>query len=54
MARGQEFAAIECPYRKFATVDEVKQALETERPEGMDILVKGSHSTRLYELPPLL
>lgn len=51
---GKEFAAIECPYRKFATVDEVKQALETERPEGMDILVKGSHSTRLYELPPLL
>lgn len=51
---GKEFAAISSPYRTFSSVDEVKEALRTERPQGLDILVKGSHSTRLYELPELL
>ena len=51
---GSEFAAIESPYRKFADVDEVKAALEAEPVEGRLILIKGSNSTRLYQLPELL
>lgn len=51
---GNEFGRTECPFRKFADVDEVKAVLATGRPEGRCILIKGSHSTRLYELPGLL
>jgi len=51
---GAEFAKTKCDYRRFANVDEVKKALETERPEGYTILVKGSNGTRLYQLPELL
>jgi UDP-N-acetylmuramoyl-tripeptide--D-alanyl-D-alanine ligase len=51
---GTEFAKTRCDYRRFANVDEVKKALETERPEGYTILVKGSNGTRLYQLPELL
>ncbi len=38
----------------FANVDEVKEALTKNKPQGRIILIKGSHSTRLYELPSLL
>ncbi|MBO7608804.1 MAG: UDP-N-acetylmuramoyl-tripeptide--D-alanyl-D-alanine ligase [Muribaculaceae bacterium] len=51
---GNEFAAIDCPYRKFADVEEVKAAIEAERPEGYYILIKGSNGTRLFQLPPIL
>ena len=51
---GSEFAAIDCPYRKFADVDEVKAAIAGHQPEGCLILIKGSNSTRLYQLPELL
>ena len=51
---GGEFAKTECPFRKFADVDEVVAEIERDRPEGYYILIKGSHSTRLYELPKLL
>ena len=51
---GGEFAKTECPFRKFADVDEVATEIERDRPEGYYILIKGSHSTRLYELPKLL
>ena len=51
---GSEFAAIDCPYRKFADVDEVKAAIAGHQPEGRLILIKGSNSTRLYQLPELL
>ena len=51
---GDEFGSTDCAYRKFATVDEVKAEIERNRPEGRYILIKGSHSQRLYELPPLL
>ena len=40
--------------RTFADVDEVKATLASERPEGYCILIKGSNSTRLYQLPELL
>ena len=42
------------PYRTFANVDEVKQAISQEQPAGRYILIKGSNSTHLYELPTLL
>jgi len=51
---GDEFAQTDCPYRKFHDVDEVKAALQTAHPEGYTILIKGSNSTRLYQLPELL
>ena len=51
---GSEFGKTDCPFRKFTDVEAVKAALQHERPEGCLILVKGSNSTRLYELPPLL
>ncbi len=41
-------------WRLFATVEEVKEVLENETVSGMCILVKGSNSTRLYELPERL
>jgi len=51
---GSEFATIDCPYRKFTDVEEVKAAINENCPEGMTILIKGSNSTRLYQLPELL
>lgn len=51
---GSEFAAIDSPYRKFADVDEVKAAIADHPISGRLILIKGSNSTRLYQLPELL
>ena len=51
---GKVFGSIDSPYRKFANVEEVKAALATEHPRGQYILIKGSNSNRLFELPPLL
>lgn len=51
---GEEFADTRCSYRKFRDVDEVKAAIGAECPEGRYILIKGSNSTRLYQLPELL
>ena len=43
---GKEFADIDCPYRKFADVEEVKAAIADERPEDYYILIKGSNGIR--------
>ena len=51
---GSEFAAIDCPYRKFANVEEVKAALAADCPQGYYILIKGSNGTKLFQLPELL
>ena len=51
---GQEFKDIDCPYRKFDDVEQVKAAIAEARPEGRYILIKGSNGTRLFQLPPLL
>ena len=51
---GQEFKDIDCPYRKFDDVEQVKAALAENRPEGRYILIKGSNGTRLFQLPELL
>ena len=51
---GSEFAAIECDYRKFDDLEQVKAAIAEQRPEGQYILIKGSNSTKLFQLPELL
>ena len=51
---GQEFKDIECPYRKFDDVEQVKAAIAENRPEDRYILIKGSNGTRLFQLPELL
>jgi UDP-N-acetylmuramoyl-tripeptide--D-alanyl-D-alanine ligase len=51
---GNEFGKIRCNFRKFEDVEQVKDELQQNRPEGRLILIKGSNSTRLHELPPLL
>ena len=51
---GHEFAKTQNTYRHFDNVDEVKAELQANRPEGCLILIKGSNSTRLHQLPPLL
>ncbi len=51
---GEEFGKIDCQYRKFATVDEVKDEISKQKPEGYYILIKGSNSIKLFQLPELL
>ena len=51
---GKEFKDIDCPYRKFDDVEQVKAAIAEKRPEGYYILIKGSNGTRLFQLPELL
>ena len=38
----------------FANVEEVKAAIRAEQPQNHYILIKGSNSVKLYELPELL
>ena len=51
---GDEFATIDCPYRKFHDVEEVKAAIAAEHPDGYYILIKGSNGNKLFQLPELL
>ena len=51
---GDAYADIKCHYRKFHDVEEAKIAIANEHPEGFYILLKGSNSTRLHQLPALL
>ena len=51
---GDLFGQTQSPFRHFKDVEEVKQALTEQRPNGYYILIKGSNSMRLFELPPLL
>ena len=51
---GEEFSAIESPYRKFHDVEEVKAAIAAQQPRGYYILIKGSNGTRLFQLPEYL
>ena len=51
---GSEFAKTSCAYRKFANVEEVKQALTEHQPTNHYILIKGSNGIRLFELPQML
>ena len=53
---GSEFERCDTPegFRKFDNVEQVKEAIRADKPRGRYILVKGSNSTHLYELPELL
>ena len=51
---GEEFNDIDCPYRKFHDVEQVKAAIAENRPQGRYILIKGSNGNRLFQLPELL
>ena len=51
---GAEFQKAQSRFRTFANVEEVKQAIAQKQPAGRYILIKGSNSTHLYELPTLL
>lgn len=51
---GKEFATVNCPFRKFKDIEEVKAAITEKQPEGYYILIKGSNSVKLSQLPELL
>lgn len=51
---GDEFAKTAHPFRQFANVDEVKAAIAAEQPSDKYILIKGSNSQKLFQLPELL
>ena len=51
---GDNFKDIDCSFRKFRDVEEVKAAIKDNCPEGFYILIKGSNSNKLFQLPELL
>lgn len=51
---GKEFARARHDFRTFADVDEVKAFLAAHALRDRTILIKGSHSTRLQQLPAIL
>jgi UDP-N-acetylmuramoyl-tripeptide--D-alanyl-D-alanine ligase len=51
---GDNFRDIDCPFRKFHDVEEVKAAIAKDCPQGYYILIKGSNSNRLFQLSELL
>lgn len=51
---GQLFADTPCDFRKFRTTEELRQTLKAQPIRGYCILIKGSNSTRLYELTDIL
>ena len=51
---GAEFGKVACNYRKFRDIDEVKDAIASENLQGCCILIKGSNSIKLHQLPELL
>jgi UDP-N-acetylmuramoyl-tripeptide--D-alanyl-D-alanine ligase len=40
--------------RLFKDVEEVKETIRNEQPQGYYILIKGSNSNKLFQLPELL
>ena len=51
---GDEFQKLDSPFRTFANVDEVKAAIAQDQPAGRYILIKGSNSVKLFQLPEML
>lgn len=51
---GENFRKTNSGFRMFHDVEEVKDYLKEHKPCGRFILIKGSNSTRLFELPDLL
>ena len=51
---GAEFNDIDCDFRKFADVQQVKEAIAREPIHDSYILIKGSNGNRLFQLPEVL
>ena len=51
---GDEYRTTDSTWRCFTNVDEVKAAIADEQPRDRYILIKGSNSVKLYQLPELL
>ena len=51
---GEEFYNTKSGFRKFHNIEEVKTALQTNKPKGCYILIKGSNGLHLSQLPELL
>ena len=51
---GEAFGNTACDFRKFPDVEAVKAALTTDQPQDQYILIKGSNSIKLFQLPELL
>jgi len=51
---GEEFGKTDCDFRKFANVEEVKEAIREKMPEDYYILIKGSNGIKLFQLTELL
>jgi UDP-N-acetylmuramoyl-tripeptide--D-alanyl-D-alanine ligase len=51
---GDEFGKTTCDYRRFKDVEEVKAAIKEEQPKNYYILIKGSNSMKLFQLPVIL
>ncbi len=51
---GDEFKQTDCSFHIFNNIEEVKAAIQHQQPQGHYILIKGSNSNRLFELPALL
>jgi len=51
---GDEFNETDTTFRRFKDVEEVKAAIAQEQPQHRYILIKGSNSVKLYQLPALL
>lgn len=54
MLAGPEFKAVASAYEHFDNVDAVKETLEKSKPVGFTILIKGSNSMKLSQLPAYL
>ena len=51
---GEEFEKISSQFRTFRDVEEVKAAIAQQQPQHQYILIKGSNSVKLFQLPELL
>lgn len=51
---GDEFEKVDAPFRVFHDVEEVKAEIAREQPQNYYILIKGSNSVKLFQLPELL
>ena len=51
---GDEFLNSTLNFKLFHDVEEVKAAIKAQQPQGRYILIKGSNSNKLFQLPELL
>ncbi|NPD82691.1 UDP-N-acetylmuramoyl-tripeptide--D-alanyl-D-alanine ligase [Prevotella sp. PINT] len=51
---GEEFEKTNHPFRQFNDVEEVKEEIAENMPQDKYILIKGSNSQKLFQLPELL